>query len=118
MQVELVKESIQWATEQSRNYLRQTLQSRLVRLYNDLKRYTLALPLAADLIKELKKVEDKEILMEVELEESKAFYNLGNLGRARASLTGARTTANAIYVAPKVQVCEIRKSSNFNDCKS
>ena len=103
VKVELVKESIQWATEQSRNYLRQTLQSRLVRLYNDLKRYTLALPLAADLIKELKKVEDKEILMEVELEESKAFYNLGNLGRARASLTGARTTANAIYVAPKVQ---------------
>lgn len=59
---------------------------------------------AADLIRELKKLDDKDVLVEVELEESKAFYHLGNIGRARASLTGARTTANAIYVQPRMQV--------------
>lgn len=58
---------------------------------------------AADLIRELKKVDDKDVLVEVELEESKAYYNLANIGRARASLTGARTTANAIYVNPRMQ---------------
>lgn len=103
IKVGLVKECIQWATEQNRTFLRQTLTARLVRLYNDLQRYTQALPLAADLIRELKKVDDKDVLVEVELEESKAYYNLANIGRARASLTGARTTANAIYVNPKMQ---------------
>lgn len=114
LQVELCRECIQWATEQSRAYLRQTLQARLVRLLNDLQRYTAALPTggrlfafvvslrhswsswhrdddgrrriyeifaAAELIKELKKVDDKDLLVEVQLEESKSFYYLGNLGR-------------------------------------
>uniref|UniRef100_A0A1I7U3B7 PCI domain-containing protein n=1 Tax=Caenorhabditis tropicalis TaxID=1561998 RepID=A0A1I7U3B7_9PELO len=103
IKVGLVKECIQWATEQNRTFLRQTLTARLVRLYNDLQRYTQSLPLAADLIRELKKVDDKDVLVEVELEESKAYYNLSNIGRARASLTGARTTANAIYVNPRMQ---------------
>ncbi|CAI2347813.1 unnamed protein product [Caenorhabditis sp. 36 PRJEB53466] len=103
IKVGLVKECIQWATEQNRTFLRQTLTARLVRLYNDLLRFTQALPLAADLIRELKKVDDKDVLVEVELEESKAYYNLGNIGKARASLTGARTTANAIYVNPRMQ---------------
>ncbi|ULU00982.1 hypothetical protein L3Y34_001409 [Caenorhabditis briggsae] len=103
IKVGLVKECIQWATEQNRTFLRQTLTARLVRLYNDLQRHTQALPLAADLIRELKKVDDKDVLVEVELEESKAYYNLANIGRARASLTGARTTANAIYVNPRMQ---------------
>lgn len=55
-------------------------------------------------MRELKKVDDKDLIVEVELEESKAFTALGNLGRARAALTSARTTANAIYVAPAMQV--------------
>ncbi|KHJ81077.1 hypothetical protein OESDEN_19239, partial [Oesophagostomum dentatum] len=103
IKIELVRECIQWAMDQNRTFLRQTLEARLVRLFNDLHRYTQALPLAADLIRELKKLDDKDVLVEVELEESKAFYHLGNIGRARASLTGARTTANAIYVQPRMQ---------------
>ena len=45
IKVGLIKECIQWATEQNRTFLRQTLTARLVRLYNDLQRYTQALPL-------------------------------------------------------------------------
>lgn len=103
IKIELVRECIQWAADQNRTFLRQTLEARLIRLFNDLKRYTQAIPLAADLIRELKKLDDKDVLVEVELEESKAFYHLGNIGKARASLTGARTTANAIYVHPRMQ---------------
>lgn len=103
IKVELCKECILWAEQQNRIFLRQTLQARLIRLYNDLHRYNLALLLANELVRELKKVDDKDLLIEVELEESKAFYHLGNLGRARTSLTGARTTANAVYVRPQMQ---------------
>lgn len=103
IKVELCKECIQWATEQNRSFLRQTLQARLVRLYNDLHRYQLAQQLANQLVRELKKVDDKDVIVEVQLEESKACYHLGNLSKARAALTSARTTANSIYCPPRMQ---------------
>ncbi|CAD5215158.1 unnamed protein product [Bursaphelenchus okinawaensis] len=103
IKIELVQESIQWAAAQNRNFLRQTLQARLVRLYNDLGRYPQALQQATDLVKELKKVDDKDLIVEVQLEESKACYHLSSLAKARAALTSARTTANAMYVSPAMQ---------------
>uniref|UniRef100_F1KTN8 26S proteasome regulatory subunit rpn-6.1 n=1 Tax=Ascaris suum TaxID=6253 RepID=F1KTN8_ASCSU len=103
IKVDLCKECIQWATEQNRTFLRQTLQARLVRLYNDLRRYQQAQQLANLLVRELKKVDDKDVIVEVQLEESKACYHLGNLSKARAALTSARTTANSIYMPPRMQ---------------
>lgn len=44
-QVQLCKECIEWAREQNRVFLRQTLQSRMVRLYNDIEQYQDALGL-------------------------------------------------------------------------
>jgi 26S proteasome regulatory subunit N6 len=75
----------------------------MVRLYNDIDRFPDALGLAQSLVKELKKMDDKDLIVEVQLEESKASYHLGNLTKARAALTSARTTANAIYVPPIMQ---------------
>ncbi|MFH4981740.1 hypothetical protein AB6A40_008449 [Gnathostoma spinigerum] len=103
IKVQLCLECIQWATDQNRTFLRQTLQARLVRLYNDLRRYFQAQHLAQQLVRELKKVDDKDVIVEVQLEESKACYHLGNLSKARAALTSARTTANSIYMPPRMQ---------------
>ncbi|VDM55574.1 unnamed protein product [Angiostrongylus costaricensis] len=113
IKIELVRECIQWAVDHNRTYLRQTLEARLIRLFNDLCRHTQALSLgkrnlfiqffSADLIRELKKLDDKDVLMQVELEESKAFYHLRSIEKARTSLTAARSIANSMYVPPKMQ---------------
>jgi len=103
LEVDLCKECIQWAREEKRTYLRQALEARLMALFFDTKQYTEALKLGARLYAELKKLDDKALLVEVQLTESKAYHSLGNLQNSRAALTSARTTANAIYCPPRVQ---------------
>ena len=101
--VELCKECIEWAKEDKRTFLRQALESRLVALYIDSKLYTEALQLGSRLVKELKKLDDKALLMEVQLHESRTYHALSNVPKARAALTSARTTASGIYCPPKLQ---------------
>ncbi|KAL7989954.1 hypothetical protein Chor_012620 [Crotalus horridus] len=72
-------------------------EARLISLYFDTKRYQEALQLGSQLLRELKKMDDKALLVEVQLLESKTYHALSNLPKARAALTSARTTANAIY---------------------
>ncbi|XP_055780191.1 26S proteasome non-ATPase regulatory subunit 11A-like [Salvelinus fontinalis] len=129
-EVELCLEYIEWAMAEKRTFLRQALEVRsgrgdptgrelsgstdmmgLVRLtkwlvsslYFDTKRYQEALHLGTQLLQELKKMDDKALLVEVQLLESKTYHGLSNLPKARAALTSARTTANGIYCPPKLQ---------------
>lgn len=103
IEVQLCKECIEWAKEERRTFLRQSLEARLVALYFDTGMYSEALQLGSALLKELKKLDDKNLLVEVQLLESKTYHALSNLQKARAALTSARTTANAIYCPPKMQ---------------
>ncbi|NXS25733.1 PSD11 ATPase, partial [Pomatostomus ruficeps] len=110
-EVDLCLECIEWAKSEKRTFLRQALEARLVSLYFDTKRYQEALQLefcprplpGSQLLRELKKMDDKALLVEVQLLESKTYHALSNLPKARAALTSARTTANAIYCPPKLQ---------------
>jgi len=100
---QLCCECIEWAKEEKRSFLRQALEARLVALYIDSKYYTEALALGSKLNKELKKLDDKELLMEVQLFESRTYHALNNTPKAKAALTSARTTASGIYCPPKLQ---------------
>lgn len=102
-QEKVVQECIEWAREEKRTFLRQSLEARLVGVYYDTENFQKALHLGGQLLKELKKVDDKNLLVEVQLLESKTYHALGNLPRARAALTSARTTANSIYCPPNMQ---------------
>jgi len=102
-EIRLCTENIEWAKNENRTFLRQALEVRLIGLYYDKSQYTESLSLAAQLLKELKKLDDKQLLVEVQLLESKTYHALSNLSKARASLTSARTTANGIYCPPKLQ---------------
>nr|NVI77758.1 regulatory particle non-ATPase 6 [Cucujiformia] len=97
------KDCIEWAKEERRTFLRQSLEARLVALYFDTGMFAEALALGSALLKELKKLDDKNLLVEVQLLESKTYHALSNLPKARAALTSARTTANSIYCPPKMQ---------------
>jgi 26S proteasome regulatory subunit N6 len=103
LEVQLCLECIEWAKTEKRSFLRQSLEARLIALYYETKRYEEALQLGSQLLRELKKMDDKNLLVEVQLLESKTYHALSNLPKARAALTSARTTANAIYCPPKLQ---------------
>ena len=103
LEVTVCQENIEWAKNEHRTFLRQSLEARLVSLFYDTRQYTEALALSAQLLAELKKLDDKNLLVEVQLFESKTYHALGNLPKARAALTSARTTANGIYCPPKLQ---------------
>ncbi|XP_052249445.1 26S proteasome non-ATPase regulatory subunit 11-like isoform X3 [Dreissena polymorpha] len=101
-EVELCMECIDWAKDEKRTFLRQALEARLIALYFETKKYQEALVLTSSLLRELKKLDDKALLVEVQLLESKVYHALSNLPKARAALTSGRTTANGIY-CPKLQ---------------
>jgi 26S proteasome regulatory subunit N6 len=102
-EVELCQECIEWAKDEKRTFLRQALEARLIALYFDTGKYEEALTLGSVLLRELKKLDDKALLVEVQLLESKVYHALSNLPKARAALTSGRTTANGIYCPPKLQ---------------
>merc|ERR1712154_542563 len=60
-EVQLCKECIEWAKEERRTFLRQSLESRLVGLFFETERYQEALTLGSALLKELKKLDDKNL---------------------------------------------------------
>ncbi len=110
----MCKDAIDWATQEKRIFLRQSLETRMIALYVVLPRlipkrylenkmYSDALALITNLLRELKKLDDKASLLEVQLLESYLYLSLRNIPKSKAALTSARTSANAIYVGQAVQ---------------
>ncbi|KAL1310735.1 hypothetical protein AAFC00_000988 [Neodothiora populina] len=102
-QVSLTKSCIEWANSQKRGFLRQNLETRLVTLYMQKQSYYDALTLINSLLKELKRLDDKLVLVEVQLLESRVYHALGNVPKGRAALTSARTSAASVYCPPMLQ---------------
>lgn len=103
IQIAVTKENVAWAKKEKRIFLKQNLETKLIAQYFEAKAYREALPLITELLKELKTLDDKMILTEVHLLESKVNHAIGNFPKAKAALTSARTSANSIYCPPMMQ---------------
>ena len=101
--LEVCKEQAAWATSEKRTFLRQRIDLRLATLYLDVKEYTEALNIISKLLSEVKRLDDKMMLVEIHLLESKAHSAVRNLPKSRAALTAARSAANAVYIPPSLQ---------------
>jgi 26S proteasome regulatory subunit N6 len=102
-QISVTKQCIEWAISERRGFLRQDLETRLVSLYMSKQSYYDALTLINGLLKELKRLDDKLRLVEVQLLESRVYHALGNIPKGRAALTSARTSAASVYTPPMLQ---------------
>lgn len=103
IQISVTKSCIEWAISERRGFLRQNLETRLVALYMQKQSYYDALTLINNLLRELKRLDDKLVLVEVQLLESRVYHALGNVPKGRAALTSARTSAASVYTPPLLQ---------------
>ncbi|CAO1631474.1 unnamed protein product [Jaminaea pallidilutea] len=103
IQIDTIRENIEWARSSRRIFLSQNLETRLIALYYETRRYREALPLIESLLRELKKLDDKNMLTEVHLLESRVNHAIRNSDKAKAALTSSRTAANSIYCPPALQ---------------
>ncbi|KAL7068107.1 PCI domain-containing protein [Cryptosporidium serpentis] len=100
---ELCLECIQWCSEEKRTFLRHRITTRLAMVYLNASLFSKGLECITELVKEVKKVDDKVLLVEIYLIESKLQYRIKNLPKTKAALTAARTNANAIHCPPLLQ---------------
>ena len=103
MQADICRNIIEWTRREKRTFLRQRVEAKLASILVQQKDFGPALTLVNRLLRELKKLDDKQLLVETHLMESKIHFGLRNVPKAKAALTASRTCANAIYVSPQLQ---------------
>eukprot|EP00667_Euglena_gracilis_P009477 EG_transcript_9638 len=102
-QVAVCEESIEWSRQEKRTFLRHRLQTRLADLYFQKQAYQASLTTLNALLREVRRLDDKQLLVEIQLLESKVYQRLRNLSKSKAALVASRTAANVIYCPPLQQ---------------
>jgi 26S proteasome regulatory subunit N6 len=103
LQVEILTDAINWCKEEKRTFLKQRIETRLAQCLMELKRFLPTLKLLERLIREVKKFDDKLLMVEIYLIESKTHLLLQNTAKAKGALTSARAAAVSVYCPPLLQ---------------
>lgn len=101
-QVAWCERLIKWCKEENRTILRQRIELRLINLHWQLENYQKGLDILDPLLKEIRKIDDKLMLVEIQLVEAKIYHSLEYLSKSKSSLTAARAAANSIYCPPLI----------------
>jgi len=103
LQIEMCQDCVEWCKGEKRTFLRQRVETRLAGLYLQEAKYQDTLELLTKLLSEVKKLDDKLLLVEIFLIECRTHFALQNIPKSKASLTAAKTNANAIHCPPLLQ---------------
>eukprot|EP00928_Gymnodinium_smaydae_P090821 TRINITY_DN74549_c0_g1_i1.p1 TRINITY_DN74549_c0_g1~~TRINITY_DN74549_c0_g1_i1.p1 ORF type:complete len:468 (+),score=136.75 TRINITY_DN74549_c0_g1_i1:73-1404(+) len=103
LQIKMCRDCIEWCQGEKRTFLRQRVETRLSSLLLEEEQYQEAIDLLAKLLSEVKKIDDKLLLVEIHLIECRTHYALKNVPKSKAALTAAKTNANAIHCPPLLQ---------------
>jgi len=103
VKIEICKVCISYCASENRNFLRQSLEVKLVELLYLAGDFSQAISKIPSLSLELKKIENNEQLLRLRLVESKVYCSLSNLQKSRTALTNARTLSNAIFISQILQ---------------
>eukprot|EP01083_Nonionella_stella_P167753 564646_1 len=101
--ITLCLDCITWCNTEKRTFLKQQMECKLCEYYLADKQYQLALKLVNRLITDIKRLDDKHLLVEIHLTESAIHHSLRNIAKAKAALTACRAAANSIYIGPLLQ---------------
>jgi len=103
LQIDMCKDCIEWCNKEKRTFLRQRVECRLAGLYEQDQKYFSALEMLDRLLLEVKKLDDKLLLVDIHMLETRTHHSVKNLPKSKAALTAAKTNANAIHCPPMMQ---------------
>jgi len=103
IKLKICQNCIEYCANESRNFLRQSLEVKLIDLLYLSGEYSKATSLIHPLAHDLKKIENNEQLLRLRLTESKIYCSLANLQKSRTALTNARTLSNTIFISQILQ---------------
>ncbi|ELA46624.1 hypothetical protein VCUG_01850 [Vavraia culicis subsp. floridensis] len=99
---------IDWCQKEELKYLKLFFQTKRVGMLYEIREYEKCLENISELATELKKMNDKANLITLYIYESKTYYEMQNMPRAKASLTSARalavTTFSPSYIQAQIEL--------------
>lgn len=102
LQIDLSKWLIDWCIEEKRTYLKHRMELKLSTLFLEVGEPEKALKVIEPILIEVRKADDKLLLVELYLLESKINHKICNFAKAKASLTASRANANNVYCQPSI----------------
>jgi len=101
--IDVCKTTIERCKEKNKKFLRHRVEKTLSEAYYHKKEFKLALSTVTALLYEIKRFDDKLLLVELHLLESRIYHALRNISKSKAALTASRASASSVYVDPDLQ---------------